>query len=94
MTEECDDYESCNRICQQSIREGLFECSIVNNKTNANFFLLANSITNRLLQTSSIPWMILAVAILAILIIAIIVITIRYRRRTKNLTNTETASRM
>lgn len=92
MNEQCDDYDNCDRICQESIREGLFD--LLNPDQNMKFgFLLANSITNRILQTSSLPWIILAVAILVILIIAIIVITVRYRRRTKNMTNTATASR-
>ncbi len=92
MAEPCDDFESCEQICQDSIHYGI--PNNFNFLHNLFFLLIANSKSNPFLKSSSITWIILAIAILGILLITIIIMTLRYRRQKRNAKNTAASSRM
>ena len=95
MTEECDDFDHCEKVCRNALYEGTSRIvRSLHSSKEMHAFLLVNSKTNQVFPPSSMMWIILLVGILVLLAIVILLMTVRYRRGRKKSRQPPGTSRM
>ena len=91
MNKQCDNFEHCRQVCEDSIHHGILEILQFETKL---FFIIANSQSHEYDVSSSLAWMVMIVIILLLLLLAIITMTVRYKRRRRSERNRLLCPRM